>query len=120
MSRVMYGGKRLVPAPFFSSSVEPVESADGKKLGEKRSLTLRGKLVAHKGSPDSAGAFWDQPDYPPDESVPQDSRLGVLLTKKAALEALFATSGLALEIQGEDPGIPPFKCNPSVRRVENV
>lgn len=115
-----YNGERIIPAPFASISREAIARDDGILLGHTYSITLKGKLVAYKGSPNSSGTFWNQSGYPPDETsliTETDSRLGAILRKQGALRALFSVEGQSLEIQSAD-GSAPMKCNPRVKSIQ--
>lgn len=114
---VLYDGNALIPAPFFSCSREKIRREDGKEIGGVYAITVRGKLVAAKGSPRTDGSFWTSPGYPADESVAADSRLTALLKKENALRGLFAVDGRSFEVSGYD-GFAPFRCNPRIRNVE--
>lgn len=113
---VSYDGRRLIPAPLVSISRERVESEDGGPLGPAFSVTLRGTLVAYKGSPDSTGQLWTQSGYPDDEEVPAQERLASLLRKQEAIRRLFVSDGAILEIQNAPAA--PLKIRPRVRSVE--
>lgn len=114
---VSYDNRKIIPVEFVTTSREPVERGDGGVLGDRVNIALKGRLVAHRGSPTSSGTWWTTSGYPPDEVVPEESRLGSLLRKKAALETLFGNHGRSLEVQSAD-GSAPMKFNPRVKRVE--
>jgi hypothetical protein len=114
---VMYDNKKLIPAPFISISEDRVLRDDGAELGKTYQITLTGKLIANRGSPNSNKVFYTGSGYPGDESIATDSRLSAILRKQEALRDLFSTNGLSLEVQGYD-GMGPFKCNPKVRRID--
>lgn len=116
MSICTYGGKKLIPAPFVSIQKVYQKSSDGTILGAVYSISVTGKILADKGSPNSSGTFWTSSGYPPDETVGSDSRLGTLIRKREAIESLFKTEGKSLEWQSSD-GSQPMKCNP---RVVNI
>ncbi len=115
MSILSYDGKAIIPAPFFSSQKTSVEAA-GQKLDGFLTITLKGKLVAYKGSPNSSGVFWDQPDYPPDETLADNQRLHSILAKQKALQALFSVDGKVLLVQPPD-GSAPTQYNVTVKDV---
>ena len=114
---VMYQGKKLIPAPFVSISKEYHLTDDGKQIGTLYNISVKGTLVAFKGSPDSDGAFWTQPGYPPDETLIDTQRLPSLLRKQQALRTMFSVEGKTFEIQGYD-GSSPLKFNPRVKSIE--
>jgi hypothetical protein len=117
MSAVVYGNNALVPAPFVAISKEIITKEDGTPIAHTYAITLKGKLLAWKGSPGSSGAFWQSSGYPPDEVIQPSSMLAAILEKQSALRNLFATEGQSLEIQPYD-GSQPFKCNPRVKRID--
>lgn len=117
MSSVSYGGKRLIPAPNISVRKEFRKSADGTNIGSVFLITVTGRVVAYKGSPQSDGTFWTNTGYPADESIDADARLGALLRKKEAIRQLFADEGKSFEVQSAD-GTSPMKCNPRVISLE--
>ena len=117
MSRVLYGTSRLIPAPFVSVSKQYSKAGDGRIIGSIFSLTITGKMLAFKGSPDSSGTFWTSGGYPSDETVGTDSRLKAIIRKQEALRNLFSEEGLSLEFQSAD-GSAPMKCNPRMNSIE--
>jgi hypothetical protein len=117
MGKVIYDGKRLIPAPFLSIQKNGERKGDGELIGKKYSISLRGTLVAFKGSPTSSGTWYDQSGYPADETIGSDSRLGALLRKQEALRELFSVDGRTLEVQSMD-GTQPFKCNPRILSID--
>lgn len=112
-----YDGKKLVPLTYAGYTKEYQRSEDGTKIGQIYIITLRGTIVAYKGSPDSGGNFWTASGYPPDETIAADSRLKAIERKQEAIRCLFSTDGLLLEVSPWD-GSAPFKCNPRVRSIE--
>src|SRR5690606_22804115 len=93
------------------------KSADGTNIGSVFLITVTGRVVAYKGSPQSDGTFWTNTGYPADESIDADARLGALLRKKEAIRQLFADEGKSFEVQSAD-GTSPMKCNPRVISLE--
>lgn len=114
-----YDSKKLIPVQSVNIAKEQIKSDDGRNIGTVFKITVRGTLVAYKGSPDSTGAFWTDSGYPPDEEISHDYRLKSILTKQGALCHLFSTQGLMFEVQPLD-GSAPFKCNPRVLGIEFV
>ena len=114
---VSYDSNKLIPAPFVTVQRETLARDDGKVFGHTFIITLKGKLVAYKGSPNSSGAFHTSSGYPADEIIAADSRLTAMLRKQEAILKLFREDGKSLEVQGYD-GQMPMKCNPRVKRVE--
>lgn len=110
----MYDSKRIIPAPPAVSIQKQYEkSADGTILNSIFVISINGVILADHGSPSSTGVFWDQPGYPPDENIPDISRLKAMLRKQEAMRELFSEEGHSFEIQSGD-GSPPLKCNPRV------
>lgn len=116
-TRVMYNGSRLIPAPLVRVDKQYSKTADGENIGTVFSLSIVGKVLAFKGSPDSSGNWWTSGGYPPDETIPHDERLGVLIRKQEALRELFSEEGHMLEFQSAD-GTAPMKCNPRIISIE--
>lgn len=114
---VSYNGNMLIPAPFVTIRKETVRSPDETVLGHTYTVTLHGKLVAWKGSPNAEGSFWtDGSSYPPDDIENPDTFLGNHLVKQAAIRNLFANDGGVLDISGGGSG--GLSCNPRIKSVE--
>jgi hypothetical protein len=109
---VYYNSKKIIPAPFVSIQKE-YQSAGQDVIGKTFRITLTGTLITHMGSPDSEREFWDQADYPPDEVILHDSRMGALLRKQEGLRSLFSDQYQLLEIQPLD-GSDSMRCYPQV------
>jgi len=116
MSRVLYDGNRIIPAPLVTVTKNYQSSGAGEKIGTEWSITITGTLVAWMGSPNSTGTFWTSGGFPPDENITENSRLAAVIRKGEALRRLFATDGKEMEWQSED-GSQPMKCNPKVLSV---
>ena len=118
MARILYDGKRIIPAPLVTISKSYQKSGDGEIIGKTYSLTLSGTIVAYMGSPDSDGTFWEASGYPPDENIDSDSHLGSIQRKQEALRWLFRQEGKQFEIQSslvDDPVLcNPLRCNPRI------
>lgn len=117
MSKVMYDGKRLIPAPFVSIQKQYQTTGDNEKVGSLFTITVVGTIVAFKGSPDSSRTFWTLGGFPPDEVVDGDSRLASIIRKQEAIRELFSEDGKQFEVQSAD-GSQPMKCNPRVISIE--
>lgn len=117
MSYVMYNSQRLIPAPFVSVQKEYQRSQDGTPIGSVFRLNVRGTVIAYMGSPKVDGSFWSQPGYPPDETIPDSSRLKAIIRKQEAIRELFSNDGYLFEIQSAD-GSQPMKCNPRVISID--
>jgi len=113
----MYDEKRIIPAPFVSITKTYQKSGNRDIIGKTYSLSVIGTIVAHMGSPDSGGTFWEAAGYPDDEDIDNDARLAAVLRKQEALRDLFSTDGLWFEIQSAD-GSAPMKCRPSVVSID--
>lgn len=113
MGRVLYGGNRLIPAPFVSIQKVYERTPDGEKIGSTFNIQLTNSMVAFKGSPASDQSLWTAGGYPPDEVVAGNARLAAIIRKQESIRELFSTDGLLLEIQSND-GSQPMKCNPIV------
>lgn len=114
---VSYNSKKIIPAPLVSISKSYQRTGDGTKIGKTYSITVNGTLLAWKGSPRIDGTFWDQPDYPPDDGVDADGRLGAILRKQEALRGLFSEDGKAFEIHPWD-GSQAMSCYPRVLDIQ--
>lgn len=113
MSRVMYDGKRIIPAPFVSINKTYQRSGNGDIIGKTYTIDVIGTIVAYMGSPDSNGDFHTGGGYPADESIDNDSRLSAIQRKQEALRELFSDEGRHFEVQALD-GSNSVKCNPRV------
>jgi hypothetical protein len=111
---VTYNSKKIIPAPLVSITKDYRRSNDGYLIGSAFILTLNGKLLPMKGSPNASGIFWDQSGYPPDDAGVE--RFASLMTKYGALRNLFADDGKPLEFQAQD-GSMPLRCFPTVRNI---
>lgn len=115
---VYYNNEAIIPAPFASISKEYQTTEDGTIVGSVFLITLKGKFVSYKGSPNSKQVFWTTSGYPPDETFSSvDNNFTSILRKLEALRILFSQEGHTLQIQPFD-GAPPIKCNPRIRRLE--
>ena len=118
---VAYNSNSIIPAPWVSFQKKYDTTEDGTIVGSTYSITIKGKIVAGMGSPDSTGAFWNTGGgtYPPDEAITDATRLSNIMRKQEALRKLFATEGKVLEW---DPIYPdattPIKCNPRIKGIE--
>lgn len=113
---VSYNGKLLIPAPFLNIDEEFIKNEQQEIIGSQFNITLTGKLMGWKGSPNSSGGFWITTGYPPDENIAQTSRLTSMITKQKALENLFGTQGLTFQVTGLDGQII-LTCNPQTSKV---
>lgn len=111
---VIYNGSYLVPGPMATVTKLFDTTEDGRRIGAKFGISLQGKLVVHKGSPNSSGVFATTAVEPADEVLNSDSYLTTMLRKMEALRTLFATEGKTLHIQGYD-GVSGWQCNPRIR-----
>jgi hypothetical protein len=114
---VVYNSNRVIPAPFVAIQKVLDRREDGRVRRRSFALTVKGKLIAWKGSPDSTGAFWTAANYPPDENIPAESRLAAIRTKQGALQDLFGEDGHWFEIQPAD-GTASLKCQPRVKDIQ--
>jgi hypothetical protein len=98
MATVIYDGNAVIPGPLPTVSRETQTADDGTPVGALYTITLRGKIIPWKGSPDSAGSFWTASGYPPDETKTSDQMMGAILRKQEALTRLFSDQGKTLEL----------------------
>ena len=117
MARVLYDGKRLIPAPLVTINKSFQKSGNGENIGSTFSLTLTGTVVAYMGSPDSSGTFYTGSDYPADEVIAADNRLGAIQRKQEAIRHLFRQEGLQFEIQSSVTD-EPVRCNPRITSID--
>lgn len=111
---VLYDGSKIIPIETADVSRQFNRSEDETIIGKVYNITLKGRILAYKGSPTSTGTFWTSTGYPPDETITSDYRLKSLLNKREALDCLFSHDGRLLEIQPWD-GSAPMKCNPRMK-----
>ena len=116
VATILYGDKKIIPAPFITIDKSYQKAADGTNIGAQYSINMAGNLVSWRGSPNSSGVFWQAAGYPPDESLGDVDKFNNILRKQEALRTLFATEGLSLEIT-PCSGMIPLKCNPRVISV---
>lgn len=92
---------------------------EGEILGVSYTITVQGIIMDDMGSPNSSGVFWNQPGYPPNETISEESKLGSILRKQKAIRDLFskANDGKTFEIQSGD-GTQPIKANVKILSVE--
>jgi hypothetical protein len=114
---VLYDGNAIIPAPFVRIAKDYQKADDGSIVGSIFNISIQGKLICDKGSPNSSGQFWTASGYPPDETLTVNQFLKSLLAKQAALRAIFAVEGKTLEIVPLD-GSTPFKFNPRVKDIQ--
>ncbi len=114
---LLYDSKKLIPAPFVRLRKDYITSDDGSIIGTTFTITLLGKIVSHKGSPDSSGTFWTASGYPSDEVLDSDENMTAIIRKQEAIRGLFANEGRMLEVQMWD-GMGSMKCNPRIKSIE--
>lgn len=103
MATVIFNGQAIIPAPFVSISKQYETADDGTVVGSLYQITLKGDIIAWKGSPNSTGGFWTQTGYPPDEtSMTVTEMFGAITRKNSALRSLFSAQGALLELQPPD------------------
>lgn len=120
---VLYNSKKIIPAPFISINKDYNRTGDTHKVGSNFTITVQGTLHYCKGSPNSAGQFYDGSGYPPstfqsdiEEVADTDKRMKSLQGKMLAIRNLFAQDGKAFEAQPLD-GSAPIKCYPIVENI---
>lgn len=113
----LYDGSKIIPVSTCTYREEYRRAEDGSVIGVVFPITLRGTLVAYKGSPNSLGVFWTATGYPPDETIAFDSRLKAIINKQEALRCLFSHEGKLLEVVPFD-GTAGWKCNPRILNID--
>ena len=125
MGRILYDGKRLIPAPLVSISKEYLKVGQ-EKIGHTFRITLANSMICYKGSPasvvgpigtdssgDWSGRWYIGSNYPSDETHSTvEAKANSILRKQEALRELFSQDGLLLEIQS-GPN-QPVKCRPRI------
>lgn len=114
---VSYDSKKIIPIETANVNRELIRSEDDTIIGKLYNITLKGRILAYKGSPTSSGTWWETTGYPPDENIDADNRLRSLLNKREALDCLFSHDGKLMEITPWSASAP-MKCNPRVKSVE--
>lgn len=112
---VNFLGNRITPAPLVTISRQFQNTEDGTVVGKLYTLTVKGKTMAWRGSPNSSKVFDMTGAGLPDENIPQTSRLAAIERKQEALRSLFssANEGGLFEIQPLD-GTTSISCNPRI------
>lgn len=97
MAIIKYDSSNIEPIEAVSVSYNPVFTDAGEKISSSYSISLRGKLLAKMGSPNSSGNFVD-PGSTCDiiEEAGETNWIKSLITKKCALEGLFSNSYKAI------------------------
>jgi hypothetical protein len=103
---VVISGKLLSPAPLPEYRKSKPPEVDGRPTAATATLILRGKLISHRGSPNSSGVWWTSSGDAPDEVLSPESNHTALMTKRAALEALLSQQNQILELQPWDGAAP--------------
>ncbi len=117
---VFVGSNQIIPAPFFTYPKQILVAGDQRRIGNTYVITMTGKLVAWKGSPQQGSLvgpswggyqnlFWTNTGYPPDETVQFNARIHALEVKEEALRNLFSVDGQWVEFESYD-GAVSFKC----------
>ncbi len=114
---VSYNGQMLIPAPFVTIRKEYVLSGDETPIDQTYTITLTGKCVSWKGSPNAEGQFWTSgATYPPDDISNINQPLAAQIAKQAAIRNLFSNEGYALDIGGDGGG--NMTVYPRIKSVE--
>ena len=116
MSRVMYNGSRLIPAPLITINKTYTKSGDGNIIGKIYNITINGTLVAYMGSPKTDGTFHTTGGYPADETVTSDARLWAIQRKQAAIRDLFSDEGKSFEVQALN-AMDAVRFNPRINDI---
>jgi hypothetical protein len=66
MSIISYGDKAIIPAPFVNITREIVRNEAGQVIRRVYNITVKGKMLYYKGSPNAQGIFWQAGGEPPD------------------------------------------------------
>lgn len=114
IATVKYNGNRLIPGPLVSISKSYERTGAGNVVGSNFTITLTGKAMPDRGSPTSSGSFYTGDLYPADETITDN--FGSLLTKREAIEGLFATDGQLLQFASCN-GVP-LTCYPTVDTID--
>lgn len=114
---VLYRGNKLIPVQGVDITPTFNTNEQGEIISTTFDITVKGTLMAWKGSPTSSGSFWTSSGYPADESISQDRRLQAIMRKQQAMEELFGVQGGLFEIQSIADGTPIFRCNPQIKNI---
>lgn len=114
MAIIKYDFSNIEPIEAVSVSYNPVFTDAGEKISSSYSISLRGKLLAKMGSPNSSGIFVE-PGSTCDviEETGETNWIKSLITKKCALEGLFSNSYRKLSI-GTSTSPDHLTCYPKV------
>ena len=115
---VIYNSKAIIPGPLVDIRREIVRDEAGNTQRQFYSIQAKGSLVAYRGSPNSQGVFWtgSYSPGPPDELIPDASRLAAFRGKMKALNDLFCDQGQWFEIQPFD-GSQSIKFRPRIKNI---
>lgn len=114
MANVIYNSNRIIPAPFVS--VTKNYSNEAYKYGRQYEITIQGKILPNKGSPNAAGSFWTSTGFPPDDVLDEDEHFQAMAKKVMSLQQLFMLEGAVLEFQPSN-GAVGLKCNPRIKSM---
>ncbi len=117
---IFYDNQKLIPAPQVVINKEFQRNDAGEIRRVVYTVTVRGFLVASKGSPNYQGDWHTGSGYPSDtpaityEDI--DGRIAIFREKISSLTRLFETDGKFFEIQPYD-GSASIKFIPRVRSI---
>ncbi len=116
MSKISYDNNPISPVESVSISYEPVFSDAGDRLSVNYSISVRGKLLATKGSPTSSGTFLSPAtdcQVIAETGINDANWLESLLAKRCALNNLFKNDYRKLSI-GTVSATNDLTCYPRV------
>ena len=123
-THVKFKSNTIIPAPIVNIDKTYDTTGDGRLIGSTYKISLKGKILAYMGSPDSGGNFVESGWYhntsseEPGENIAAEDLLKSILTKQDALRTLFSkdNEGSDLEIKSVD-GTDMYKMNPRIIRI---
>lgn len=116
MAKVSYNSGEIAPVEAVSITYDPVFNDAGERISVGYNISLRGKLLANRGSPDNNGNFittGTECQVIANTGVSDANWLESLLTKRCALNNLLDTDYLLLRIGTASSG-SDLTCYPRV------
>lgn len=116
MAKVTYNDNEIAPIEAVSISHDPVHNENGDRINNSYTINIRGKILANRGSPTSAGSFIStgtECEVIAETGINDANWLESLLAKRCALASLFNTSYQKLSI-GTVSTTSDLSCYPQV------
>ena len=119
MAKIIYNSGHLAPIEAVSISYEPVFNENGDRLSSNYNITIKGKLLASKGSPTSSGTFpypGSTCDIIAETGISETNWTESLLRKRCAVNNLFKDDYKKLTI-GTQTAESDLTCYPKVVNI---